>query len=93
MAEGKGLRPHGELSYLIIWKQQLEESLHLTGDQRNWLKLAEVFAQQSSSGMIWADYDVDLLSKCKRVEKSGKELNAGQHIFRVENFYSKGVSL
>ncbi len=34
-----------------------------------------------------------LLSKCKRVGKSGKELNAGQHIFEWKIFTQKGVSL
>ncbi len=34
-----------------------------------------------------------VLSKCKRVEKSGKELNVGQHIFEWKLFTQKGVSL
>ncbi len=36
---------------------------------------------------------VHLLSKCKRMETSGKELNAGQHIFEWLIFTQKGVCL
>ncbi len=33
-----------------------------------------------------------IFSKCKQVEKSGKELNKGQHIFEWKFFTQKGVS-
>ena len=36
---------------------------------------------------------VGLLSKCKRVSKSGKELNGGQRIFEWKIFTQKGVCL
>ena len=42
---------------------------------------------------MWKGFVTLILSKCKRVEKSGKELNAGQHIFKWKMFTQKGVSL